>query len=204
MQFIDYVRQKIFRRPGEFINVVSGLPRSGTSLMQGMLQAGGIEPLTDGIRTADDNNPKGYFEYERVKALRQGDAEWLSQAQGKSIKIISWLLEYIPSSYQYRVLFMQRNMDEILASQKQMLIRSGKPTDQVSDEQLAEMYTRHLARVKAWLADQANFSVIYLDYNRMLVDPQPYASQVNQFLGGIMNSLAMAAVVDSNLYRQRK
>ena len=103
MQFIDYVRQKIFRRPGEFINVVSGLPRSGTSLMQGMLQAGGIEPLTDGIRTADDNNPKGYFEFERVKALRQGDAEWLSQAQGKSIKIISWLLEYIPSSYQLRV-----------------------------------------------------------------------------------------------------
>lgn len=197
-------RSKNKNKPPGFITIVSGLPRSGTSMMMKMLEAGGIPPYTDNIRVADDDNPKGYFEFERVKKLPDGDTEWVANAEGKAVKVISALLVHLPPGYSYRVLFMQRNMDEILASQKQMLIRSGKPTDQVSDEQLAEMYTRHLARVKAWLADQANFSVIYLDYNRMLVDPQPYASQVNQFLGGIMNSLAMAAVVDSNLYRQRK
>jgi hypothetical protein len=98
---------------------------------------------------------------------------------------------------------MQRKMEEILASQKQMLIRSGKPTDQVSDEQLAEMYGKHLAKVNAWLAGQANFSVVYLDYNAMLGDPHPYALQVNQFLGANLDPQAMAAVVDTNLYRQR-
>lgn len=204
MQFIDYVRQKIFRRPGEFINVVSGLPRSGTSLMQGMLQAGGIEPLTDGIRTADDNNPKGYFEYERVKALRQGDAEWLSQAQGKSIKIISWLLEYIPSSYQYRVLFMQRNMDEILKSQVKMLADRGEPADKVSDEELAKIYQGHLDQVKTWLGKQRHIKVVYVDYNQLMADPMPSLNQVNSLFDNRLQVEAMLKVIDVNLYRQRK
>jgi hypothetical protein len=194
------------RKQGEpgFITIVSGLPRSGTSMMMKMLEAGGIAPYTDNIRSADDDNPKGYYEFERVKKLPDGDTEWLRSAEGKAVKVISALLEHLPSDYTYRVLFMQRKMEEILASQKQMLIRSGKPADDVGDEQLTEMYGKHLAKVNDWLEGQANFSVIYLDYNQMLVDPQKYALQVNQFLGDVLDPQAMAGVVDSNLYRQRK
>ena len=188
----------------EFITIVSGLPRSGTSMMMKMLEAGGIPPFTDHIRTPDDDNPKGYYEFERVKKLPDGDTAWLRDARGKAVKVISALLEHLPTGYAYRVLFMQRKMEEILASQKKMLVRSGKPTDQVSDEQMAKMYTKHLAKVSAWLAEQDNFSVVYLDYNQMLVDPQKYASQVSQFLGSTLDPRAMAAIVDPNLYRQRK
>ena len=197
---------KSLRKPKsqEFITVVSGLPRSGTSMMMKMLEAGGLPPLTDNLRTADDDNPKGYYEFERVKKMPDGDISWVKDAQGKAVKVISALLEHLPPAYTYRVLFMQRKIDEILASQKQMLVRSGKPTDQVSDEQLSEMYGKHLAKVNAWFDEQTNFSVIYLDYNAMLADPTQYARQVNQFLDNSLNLQEMVGVVDPNLYRQRK
>lgn len=197
---------KSLRKPKsqEFITVVSGLPRSGTSMMMKMLEAGGLPPLIDNLRTADDDNPKGYYEFELVKKMPDGDISWVEDAQGKAVKVISALLEHLPPAYTYRVLFMQRNIDEILASQKQMLVRSGKPTDQVSDEQLSEMYGKHLAKVNAWLDEQTNFSVIYLDYNAMLADPTKYARQVNQFLDNSLNPQEMAGVVDPNLYHQRK
>jgi hypothetical protein len=200
----NFLRSLRKQSQAEFITIVSGLPRSGTSMMMKMLDAGGMAPFTDHIRTPDDDNPKGYYEFERVKKLPDGDTEWLRDAQGKAVKIISALLEHLPTGYAYRVLFMQRKMDEILASQKKMLVRSGKPTDQVSDDQLAKMYTKHLAKVHAWLEGQPNFSVVYLDYNRMLVEPQKYAFQVNQFLEDALDTQAMAAIVDPNLYRQRK
>ena len=195
-----------FRKQSEpgFITIVSGLPRSGTSMMMKMLEAGGIPPYTDHIRTPDDDNPKGYYEFERVKKLPEGDTAWLPDAKGKAVKVISALLEHLPTKYSYRVLFMQRKMEEILASQTQMLIRSGQPTDKVGDDQLAEMYEKHLAKVNSWLAAQANFSVIYLDYNQLLIDPEKNAAQVNEFLGGELNPRDMAAIVDANLYRQRK
>jgi hypothetical protein len=189
--------------PG-FITIVSGLPRSGTSMMMKMLEAGGMPSYTDNIRTPDDDNPKGYYEFERVKKLPDGDSEWLADAEGKAVKVISALLEHLPADYTYRALFMQRKMEEILASQKQMLIRSGQPTDRVGDDKLAEMYGKHLAKVKAWLESQTNFSIVYLDYNQLLLDPQKYALQVNEFLGNDLDPQAMASVVDTNLYRQRK
>ena len=191
------------REPG-FITVVSGLPRSGTSMMMKMLEAGGVPPYTDNIRMPDDDNPKGYYEFERVKKLPDGDTAWLEDAEGKAVKVISSLLEHLPADYSYRVLFMQRKMDEILASQKQMLIRRGEPTDRVGDEDLAGMYEKHLAKIYAWLGQQTNFSVLYLDYNQVLSDPEKYSIQVSEFLGGTMDPRVMAAVVDSNLYRQRK
>ena len=189
--------------PG-FITIVSGLPRSGTSMMMKMLEAGGMPSYTDNIRTPDDDNPKGYYEFERVKKLPDGDTEWLADAEGKAVKVISALLEHLPVDYTYRVLFMQRKMEEILASQKQMLIRSGQPTDRVGDDKLAEMYGKHLVKVKAWLDSQTNLSIVYLDYNQLLIDPQKYAGQVNEFLGNDLDPQAMASVVDPNLYRQRK
>jgi argonaute-like protein implicated in RNA metabolism and viral defense len=188
----------------EYIAVVSGLPRSGTSMMMKMLEAGGLPPLTDEIRTADDDNPKGYYEFERVKKMPDGDIAWVEETHGKSVKVISALLEHLPPDYSYRVLFMERKMDEILASQHQMLVRSGKPTDKVSDEKLAEMYSKHLAMIKNWLNKQPNFSVLYLDYNAILADPDKYSTQINQYLGQSLNAEKMAGVIDPNLYRQRK
>lgn len=173
-------------------------------MMMKMLEAGGLPPLTDNLRTADDDNPKGYYEFERVKKMPDGDVSWVADAPGKAVKVISALLEHLPSGYDYRVLFMQRNMEEILASQNKMLVRSGKPTDKVSDEQLAAMYAKHLAKVKAWLHEQSDFSVLYLDYNGILAEPQDHSNKVNQFLGESLDSLKMAAIVDPDLYRQRK
>jgi hypothetical protein len=188
----------------KYVTIVSGLPRSGTSMMMKMLEGGGLPPLTDNIRVADDDNPKGYYEFERVKKIPEGDTSWLESAQGKSVKVISALLKHLPPGNSYRVLFMQRNLGEILASQKQMLIRSGKPSDEVSDEKLAEMYGKHLAIVTTWLKEQPNFSVLYLDYGSILADPQKYADRVNQFLGNNLDRGEMAGVVDQELYRQRK
>ena len=127
----------------QIITIVSGLPRSGTSMMMKMLEAGGMQVLTDHIRTADEDNPKGYYEFERVKQIEH-DQAWLPDAQGKVVKMISALLKHLPSSYTYKVIFMRRNIDEILASQKQMLIRRGEPTDVVSDEKLTELFDRHI------------------------------------------------------------
>ena len=191
-------------KPPQYITIVSGLPRSGTSMMIQMLKVGGIEPVTDNLRLADESNPKGYYEFERVKKLKDGDTQWVKSATGKSVKVISALLDGLPPGYQYRIVFMQRDMDEILASQKQMLISRGEPADRVSDEQLAEIFQKHLQKTAAWLAGQPNMQVLYINYNDMLKDPPPSLKRVNQFLDGKLNVEEMATVIDKNLYRQRK
>lgn len=186
-----------------FVVVVSGLPRSGTSLMMAMLAAGGLPPLTDGQRQADVSNPKGYYEYERVKKLPEGDVAWLAEAHNRAVKVISALLQHLPSQHQYRVLFMQRRMEEVLASQRRMLLDQGQMADDADDEQLARAFERHLARVQTWLARQSNMQVLYVNYNALLVDPTPHVAAVNRFLGGWLNEAAMMRVVDPSLYRQR-
>ncbi|HKQ09381.1 MAG TPA: sulfotransferase [Blastocatellia bacterium] len=186
----------------ESVIIVSGLPRSGTSMMMSMLVAGGIAAMTDAIRTADEDNPKGYFELEKVKELAR-DKSWLSDAGGRAVKIISALLKHLPSEHRYKIIFMRRHMREILASQRQMLVRRGEPTDTVSDERMAEMFRKHLAEVEAWLARQANIEVIYVNYNQMLEAPAQPITAINDFLGGQLNTAAMTAVVDRTLHRQR-
>src|SRR5687768_1736541 len=109
----------------DVITVVSGLPRSGTSMMMKMLEAGGLEPVVDHVRKPDEDNPKGYYEFERVKAL-ENDREWLPEAKGKFVKVISMLLRHLPADHRFKVIFMQRNMPEVLASQKKMLVRRGE------------------------------------------------------------------------------
>ncbi|MBW1709233.1 MAG: sulfotransferase domain-containing protein [Deltaproteobacteria bacterium] len=186
----------------DYITVVSGLPRSGTSMMMKMLEAGGLEILTDNIRTADEDNPKGYYEFEPVKKMKQ-DTSWLPDAQGKGVKIISMLLQDLPLDYHYKVIFIRRNMSEILASQKQMLIRRGEPTDKVSDEELAVMYENHLRKIEAWLNKQTAFEILYVNYNECLKSPAKYSKKLNKFLDGKLNGANMASVIDSSLYRQR-
>jgi hypothetical protein len=186
----------------EPVIIVSGLPRSGTSMMMSMLVAGGIEPLTDSIRTADDDNPRGYFELEKVKELAK-DNLWLREAGGKAVKIISALLKHLPGDYQYKIVFMRREMKEILASQRQMLIRRGEPTNTVSDERMSAMFHKHLVEVESWLAKQPNMDVVYVHYNQVLEDPSHWIAAINDFLGGKLDSPAMATVVDKALHRQR-
>ncbi len=182
--------------------VVSGLPRSGTSLMMRMLAAGGVPLLTDGQRTADEDNPYGYFEYEPVKAL-QRDSAWVPQARGKAIKIISQLLPTLPPDVPYRVLFMRRELGEVLASQRQMLARRGKPADASGDAELAALFAAHLQQVQQWLAQQAYIATLDVSYNELLHTPQPLIAQINTFLGGGLDTAQMAQMIDRQLYRQR-
>lgn len=188
----------------EFITIVSGLPRSGTSMMMKMLEAGGIPPITDEQREADEDNPKGYYEFERVKAMDKGDTAWIAEGRGKVVKVISALLKYLPPGEQYRVVFVRRNMSEILASQRKMLIRRGENPDKMDDEQMAMLFEKHLKQVDEWLKSQPNFRVLYVHYSDILAEPQPHINELNRFLGGNLDTVAMAAAVDPGLYRNRK
>jgi len=197
--------RKLFKlNEKKVITVVSGLPRSGTSMMMKMLEAGGVPPLTDAIRSADDDNPKGYFEFERVKKMDKGDVTWLPEAEGKVVKVISALLKYLPPDNEYRVIFQRRNMSEILASQRKMLVRRGEDANKMDDAKMAELFDKHLRSVEQWLAAQPNFSVLYVNYSDILADPLPHAWKINEFLGGGLVVEAMAGMVDPALYRNRK
>jgi hypothetical protein len=184
--------------------IVSGLPRSGTSMMMKMLEAGGIPPLTDELRTPDADNPRGYYEFERVKQLDKGDTAWLQEAQGTAVKVIAALLKHLPSDYDYKVIFMQRDINEMLASQKKMLDRRGKPTDEVADAEMARLFQKHLAETKSWLATRPNFDVIYVSYNEIMADPILHVDRIVTFLGQSLDVEKMVDVIDPRLYRQRR
>jgi hypothetical protein len=199
-----FFKSNIPTRNKQPILVVSGLPRSGTSLMMMMMESAGIPPLTDLQRSADNDNPRGYYEFERVKKLRQGDKDWLPQAQGKVVKVISALLAYLPPDYSYQVLFMQRSLQEILASQRRMLVNRGEDPEKIKDDEISQSFKSHLAQVTDWLGNQSNFSTYYVDYNRLLSEPDPEVHQINLFLNGKLDEARMLAAIDPQLYRQRK
>ncbi len=185
-----------------FITVVSGLPRSGTSMMMKMLHAGGIPPITDEIRRADTDNPKGYYEFERVKKLDKGDTAWVPDAVGKSVKVITALLTHLPKDYTYRVLIMRRDLDEVLASQAKMLERRGEQ-QAVSDDKMKALFTKHLRQIEAWLQQQPNVAWLDVNYGELVKDPQSQLVRINEFLGGNLDVAAMAAVADPQLHRNR-
>jgi hypothetical protein len=184
------------------IIVVSGLPRSGTSMMMKMLAEGGLPVLTDAQRAADDDNPEGYFELETVKRLPEDQGAWLADAQGKVVKIISALLEHLPARHQYRVIFMERRLPEVLASQKKMLARRNEDSA-VSDAEMEAQFQRHVQAVKYWLARQPNVQVLYIDYNQLLVAPEAACQAVAGFIGLPVDVERMRAVPDERLYRNR-
>jgi hypothetical protein len=185
------------------IVIVSGLPRSGTSMLMRMLEQGGAPILQDGIREPNTDNPQGYYEFERVKKLPQNDVGWLPEAQGKAVKVIAALLVHLPADYTYQVLFMRRRMEEILASQRRMLVRRGEDPDAVDDAEMTRLFEKHLAQVYAWMDQQANLSYLDVDYNATLANPLATANQVKTFLSLPLDERAMASVVDPTLYRQR-
>ena len=185
------------------ITIVSGLPRSGTSMMMQMLMAGGMEIVTDAIRKADEDNPRGYLEWERVKKLKE-DKSWLNECSGKAVKVISMLLFDLPSNPHYKIIFMQRATEEVLASQRIMLERQGEIKDGISDEHMAEKFEKHLKQVEDWIAHQSNIEVLYVKYDEVIADPLRYSKVVNNFLGEDLNTKTMAEAVEETLYRQRK
>jgi hypothetical protein len=192
----------MIQRDVEIITVVSGLPRSGTSLMMHMLKAGGLQPLIDNVRQADDDNPNGYFEFEKVKKLA-GDNTWLHSARGKCVKIISALLRTLPSQYHYKVIFMDRNLQEVIASQHQMLVRRGVSHDQVEEKVMVNLFNKHLQEVDQWLLQQTNMQTLHVDYGRLVAAPLEVIPGINAFLGGWLDQKRMALVVDPGLHRQR-
>ena len=190
-------------RYGDEIVVVSGLPRSGTSMMMKMLEAGGLEVMTDGVRGSDEDNPKGYFEVERVKQLeKEPDKSWVSEARGSVLKVISHLLKELPDENYYLVIFMRRSLDEVVASQNKMLERRGEENP-IEDERVTDLYRKHIIHSKVMMRERRNFELLEVQYRDALDDPVAFADRVRAFLGGRVDSERMVSAVDSSLYRNR-
>jgi len=207
MSLLDSLRGLLGGGPakyGEPIVIVSGLPRSGTSMMMKMLDAAGIPIMTDAVRTADVDNPKGYFELERVKDLEKDpDRSWVREARGKALKVISFLLKDLPDDNAYRIVFMRRDIDEVLASQNKMLVHRGEQ-DTTDDAVMAEAYRNHLAAVRIMARKKDNWSILEIRYDEAIRDPASVASKVNAFLGGRYDVQRMVEAVDEKLYRNRR
>ena len=189
---------------GDDVIVVSGLPRSGTSMMMKMLDASALSIMSDNERAADEDNPKGYFEYARVKDLKdEADKSWVREARGQVLKVISHLLESLPDENFYRVILMRRDFDEIIASQNKMLERRGEES-QVADSTVKEAYIRHLVDIRYMVRRRPNFEMIEVQFMQAMEAPRIFATDVNKFLGGNLDVESMMAVVDLELYRNRK
>jgi hypothetical protein len=184
------------------ITIVSGLPRSGTSLMMQMLAAGGMPALTDGERQADADNPRGYFEWERIKLLPR-EPDCIAEAEGKVVKVISQLLFALPAGREYRVIFMQRPLSEVVASQAEMIRRRGTIGAALPPAALVAGLTAHLNQVNAWLKDKAHISFHRVEHQDVVQEPLRAAESIQQFLNCPLDVVAMSQQIDTSLYRQR-
>ncbi len=186
----------------EFVTIVSGLPRSGTSLMMRMLEAGGLPVLIDGVRTADTDNPGGYYEFERVKQIER-DKSWVESARGKAVKMVYRLLYPLPPEFDYRIVFMRRDLTEVIRSQNKMLERSGKDGSGLDDQKMIDLFDSELKRILDWLDKQPNMEFRQVSYNALLQDAEPVVNELQQFLGPQLDTGAMLEVIDPALYRNR-
>ena len=182
------------------IIVVSGLPRSGTSLMMQMLDRGGIQIVTDRIRAADIDNPRGYYEWEVVKRTKQ-DAWWVPQARGKAVKLVSPLLYDLPSAERYRILFMQRDLDEVLHSQEKMLQRRKQAA--APRDQMKASFQLHLERLIRWLEQQPHMQLMPVVYHQLVAAPEQQLAKITRFLDRHLDHNAMLHTIDPTLYRNR-
>lgn len=190
-------------RPSQPVYIVSGLPRSGTSMMMRMLAEGGLDVITDRLRAANEDNPEGYFELEEVKQLPAGAAAWLADAGGRAVKIVSSLLEHLPAEYSYKIIFMEREIEEILASQRKMLKRRNEESG-VDDGKMETLLRTHLSAVKPWLARQPNMQVLYVSYNELVRNPAALCRNVAVFTDLPLDQERMRSVPNGDLYRNRK
>jgi hypothetical protein len=183
------------------ITIVSGLPRSGTSLMMQMLRAGGLPILSDETRPADQHNQRGYFEDRRVRSLGKENG-WLHEAEGKALKVVSQLLYHLPAGFDYRVLFLRRDLDEVLRSQETMLSGLGQPAGPDRAVMRAH-FEQHLAKLDDWLPQQQHLKVLNVEHRQLIADAASSAQRVKEFLGVDLDVKAMAQAVDPALHRQR-
>ena len=213
-----YVRQPLLARPSEkkapdaaarsqaaaggVVTVVTGLPRSGTSMLMQMLQAGGMDALTDGVRSADEDNPRGYFEFEGAKRL-QTDRSWVGEAVGKSVKVVAQLLPYLPPGFEYRIMLVHRDLDEILRSQAAMLERQGKEGAQLSDGALKNVFAQQIERMRNWLQRAPYIQLLEIQHSDVIGDPSRAAARIEAFIAAHLDADKMAAAVQPSLYRQR-
>ena len=202
----ESIRRKFRRQSsGEPIVIVSGLPRSGTSMMMKILEAGGMAIMTDGGRGADIDNPKGYFEYERTKNLeKETDKSYLREGRGKALKVISFLIKDLPDDNDYRVIFMRRDLDEVLASQDKMIQRLGATDASADAEAMKEAYRNDIVRARLLCKKRPNFEMIEVHYRATIEDPVDTSRRVNAFLGDRLDEAAMREAVDESLYRNRR
>jgi hypothetical protein len=184
------------------ITIVSGLPRSGTSLMMQMLVAGGMSALSDGERHADTDNPRGYLEWERIKQL-PNDPGCIAEAEDKVVKVISRLLLSLPANHEYCVVFMQRPLPEVLASQDEMLRRRGTYKEGADPAMIGAAFEKHLREVYAWLDSKRYVKNFRVAYHDALSQPKEISQQLEQFLGIQLKVEAMVQQVDASLYRNR-
>lgn len=184
------------------ITVVSGIPRSGTSLMMQMMAAGGMPVLTDGQRAADENNPRGYFEVESVKSLARNQ-DVLAQAEGKVVKVVSSLLPNLPKQFEYRIIFMCRPLEEVVSSQNRMLERLGREVPSTPTASVIAAFEQHLRKIRSWLSQQTNIAVLYLDYPAVLEAPEEQIAKIRAFMGRELDSAAMIRQIERSLHRER-
>jgi hypothetical protein len=185
------------------ITIASGLPRSGTSLMMQMLAAGGLEPLTDGKRVADSNNPRGYFEWEKAKSLPR-EPQCIGEAEGKVVKIISSLLLSLPNNRTYKVIFMERSLAEVAASQSAMIQKLGAQGPALTKEAMARALDAHLKQVKAALRLRPEMDIHRVQHEDILENPLNVSRTLREFLAVPLDLNAMTAQVDPSLYHQRQ
>lgn len=188
----------------DYITIVSGVPRSGTSLMMRMLEAGGIPALTDNIRQPDAHNPHGYFEYEPVKRLAT-DSTWMKNARGKAVKIIYPLLRHLPPGFEYRVIFMDRDLAEVFDSQREMLATRCDPAASQHETRIIATLAQEVHAAKHQLTARPSTAVLTVSYAELVTDPSKWSAEVSRFLiGGALNEAAMALIADPVLYRHRQ
>jgi len=205
MSLFESLRHRFNRHDrGQPIVVVSGLPRSGTSMLMKMLEGGGMAIMSDAERAADIDNPKGYFEYERIKDLeKETDKSYVREGRGKALKVISFLIKDLPDENDYRVLFMRRDLDEVIASQNKMIERLGSGDSSAEDEAMKEAYRNDIVRTRLLCKSRPNFELIEIHYKATIEDPAATAHRVNVFLDNGLDEAAMRAAVDASLYRNR-
>lgn len=180
------------------ITIVSGLPRSGTSLAMQMLAAGGLPLLTDGLRAADVNNPRGYYEWEQIKRLPQ-EPGCIAEAEGKAVKVISSLLFSLPADREYRLLFLLRPIEGIVPSQAAMISNLGTQGPALPASAMTAVLAAHRNQVLAWLDQQAHLSALRVDYLELLTNPVASALKIARFLGLPLDTEAMANQADPSL-----
>ncbi len=190
---------------GDDVLIVSGLPRSGTSMVMQMLHAGGMPILTDTLREADEDNPRGYFEHEAVKAMFR-DQGWLTEARGKALKVVVPLVCHLPTGCNYRVVLIERDCNEILASQAKMIARRGESIEDTPDrrDRLRREYDRLIAQTVGLLSHRDDVSLLRIRHGDVIRDPLAAANVLNRFAGGELDFARMSTAVDRSLHRNRR